>query len=281
VTYRDLLTDLHNRIYAVYGEGKPNIEYTGFKEVWATEFLPHVLKESQNARALVVVRDPRAVAASCNVNPLKYPWHFLGRQWRKLADLGWFYANNEEFGSRVKLLRYEDLILEPHKTFREICEFLKIEWFPSIMDPRSYQDGGGKVWVQNSSFNGGSAAFDREAVVRWRRALSSTEIGYLEWLCSPDMNLFGYTCSEHGERRSDAGWALSPPCIDPSAQAQWMRGIIPADRLSCCNVAAMESFRKAILDPQGRYGGDAEPDAVTASGACLIPELLPVLRKVM
>lgn len=276
-SYRDLLGALHERIGVVYGDGGASLRYTGFKEVWATEFLPHVLEEP-SARAIVMVRDPRAVAASRNVKAEKYPWDFLARQWRKLAGLGWHYSRQRGWDERVKLVRYEDMVTAPTETMKTICAFLELEWEPRMADPAAYDDGAGGTWQQNSTFGGVGAAFESDATERWRTRLPATAIGYLDWLCSPDMHLFGYTSAGEAARRSDDGWMLAPEKIDPADQAAWMRDIVPADSISAYRIAAEERLRKLLVDPARTTREQAFGDMSLLEGAFLEPSLLRAIR---
>jgi len=274
-SYWDYVLAMHDRIGAAYGG--PATAYTGFKEVWATEFLPHLLAADPDARAVTVVRDPRAVAASQNAKETKYPWDFLARQWRKLAGLGWNYSRHAAFAGRVKLLHYEDLILSPEATMRELCCFLELEWDPNVADPAAYDDGGGGNWVQNSTFGSAGAVFDASATTRWREKLEAAQAGYLDWLCSPDMQLLGYEAMDFSQRRTDAGWTVEPPRIAEAEQAEWMRGVIPADPLTARTNAATESLRKQLLYSDRHAGPDWRPETAFQLGALLELDLLDEL----
>jgi hypothetical protein len=239
--------------------GRPEARFVGMKEVWTDEFIPALARSLPGARFIQIVRDPRAVAASKNVTDEKYPWLFLGRQWRKLAALAHAYRADPELGERVCVIRYEDLVGAPGSSMMTICRFLGVEAREDMIDPRRYVDGVGNAWSQNSSFGGGRREFDRGGIDRWRDVLSTSERRYVEMVCAPEMTLHRY---EHDVVTGSATRFEDVPGIGESRLAAWIRGLYPDDALSLNVETQVENLRYSML---ARSEQPIDPQLVTGA----------------
>lgn len=243
-TYAETLSSALQQIENCYGDDETIV--TGFKEVWATEFIPFFLNSFPQGKAIILQRDPRAVCASNNRTNEKYPWIFLCRQWRKLAALGWSYAHDEKYSERVFLLNFEDFVASPEKITKDICKFLDIEWDAKFADASAYKGGGGEPWKQNTSFGAGVAGFDVKAGKRWKEQISSDECAYIEYMCEPEMSLHGYASTEEERGKSDY-WIKHCPRIKDTDQANWMRKLVPNDRETLTREMEKEKARDNLL----------------------------------
>ena len=124
--YMELIEYLFHQINTVYGQDK-NTEYICFKEVWSSEFFPVFKRLFPNMKCIALVRDPRGVVASKDITGSRYPYFFMGRQWRKLAWINLYLSSKYE--DDVLLLRYEDFVNEPEIICSAICHFLKHRFF--------------------------------------------------------------------------------------------------------------------------------------------------------
>lgn len=236
------------------GEGT---EVVGFKEVWTGEFAAHLLAAFPEARVICMLRDPRGVCASKNAKDEKYPWLFLGRQWRKLAAFAWLVGHGDAAG-RVFLLRYEDLVKEPEATVRSLTEFIGVEFVPELLDPTRFRDGGGASWAQNSSYFQDVRAFNARSVEKWRDVLSEEEIAHVEGLCWPEMALFGYTPERFDPYAGDPATVFAPPMLDEASLPRWIRPYGPADlgglirEMACEYVRTQAILRDAVLGPDDK-----------------------------
>lgn len=217
-TFREVYDDLWSHVSAAYGGNDEAWEAT--KEVWTTEFTPVLAREYPQSKFLHVMRDPRAVCASKNVQEeTKYPWLFLIRQWRKLTILSELYRNR--FEERVHVVRYEDLVQSPRETSTEVCNFLNIDLDETILDPSNFLDGSGDQWLQNTSYDKSKASFDTSSVDKWRDVLQPKEVRFIEQLCAPEMSLFEYERDTDGFELPD-DILLDPPQVATSELADWI-----------------------------------------------------------
>lgn len=183
----DYALQLIEKTYSTNG----NECYVGFKEVWATEFCPALLKSRHNSKCIIIIRDPRAVVASKNSTDEPYPIFFLARQWRKIAFIAtWLQA---QYPERVLLLQYENLISSPEHESNRICNFLGIENHKDFLDIENYSDGEGKPWSQNSSYSfSNSQTFQEKSIDKWKTKLDQSDIALIELICHDWMKAFNY-----------------------------------------------------------------------------------------
>ncbi|MGJ4733848.1 sulfotransferase family protein [Leptospira levettii] len=186
--YGDFLRQGEQLLREVYG----NKRLSGFKEVWANEFAPHIINVFPNTSKVIhIIRDPRAILVSNFYSEGRYPILFLARQWRKLATLAYHYSKSNQ---NNMIIKYEDLILNPKETIQGICNFVGINFDEKLLSTEEITDGGNKKWTQNSTFQEkSSSGFNQSSVNRWKDKIKSSDRMAIEFLCYPEMKLLGYT----------------------------------------------------------------------------------------
>ena len=188
--YGEFLDDLFFKIKETYNKEKVLI--SGFKEVWGTEYSYPILNSFSSSKAIVVVRDPRAIVYSKLMQTEQYPIHFLTNQWRKISLIASEISTNKKFKERILVVKYEDIIMNPKITFNEICDFLGIEMDENVLNPENFKNGGDKQWKQNSSHNISNKSFNPKGIFLWKQGLSKEQIQYVEFFCHYEMKLFNY-----------------------------------------------------------------------------------------
>ncbi|MFW5889612.1 MAG: sulfotransferase family protein [Bacillota bacterium] len=244
--FKEIYINLLENVPKYYGAGTEKWE--GTKEVWTTEFVPALADTFPEHKFLLVIRDPRAVAASKNVNDKKYPWLFLIRQWRKLTILSWLYNNNSNFQDRVLLVRYEDLVRMPREISVKICDFLNINLDDKILNPGNFKDGHGDKWLQNTSYENKKVEFNTNSIDKWKKVLSKKEVRFIENLCYFEMNLFDYEFEETDDFKIDKDLIIDPPYIDNIDLVNWIQGFYDKrTKISNINEVAKENTRQEFL----------------------------------
>jgi hypothetical protein len=168
----------------------------GSKEILVEEFLP-TLRDAQ-VTMLVVIRDPRSVAAS-TIGPNAAAWtgaprpllHTI-RLWRKSVA----YAVQAGAGAGVTMARFEDFNADPVTTLRRALGELEIESEGHVREP--WLDATGNKWKPNTSF----PASDGD--IRPRFGLTDRQLAYVEALTRPEMLLLGYAPVGDTESLDDA-----------------------------------------------------------------------------
>lgn len=140
-----------------------------------------VLSEIPGSQAIITMRDPRAVVSSMlkrgdlasDVWKAAVEWRLYTDTIRQIID---------KYGARVKLVKYEDLVLDSVKVIGEICEFIGVE-FCSTM-----QQGG----ESNSSYGQKNVGIFSDSLERWRKELTTTELELVERIAGDGLVEYGY-----------------------------------------------------------------------------------------
>ena len=221
------------------GRNAQNRSWVGFKEVWIVEFFASLAQAYPEARFIVLLRDPRAVIASMqamdrlDVSQIAHTLSYA-RHWRKYVAFARHYGGDSGLAHRLMVVTYERLVTEPHKTARELCDFLEVEFDGGMLDPGRYVDySTGGTWRGNSSFAPTLSKISDEQRERWRTHIEPRALRLVEFVCGPEMRLAGY------EPVSDAD------STDPGPEV--LDYMIENGRQPC-------SWRSDLGDPQLDYG---------------------------
>jgi len=189
-TVEEVLSSLNKIVRDAYP--KENPIYVGTKHVWTDEFIGLLTKnENLSYKSIHLIRDPRGVVASSKKSvDGGYPMLFLIRQWRK--SVAYVIANRNN--KNVLIMRYEDLISSPEDKFREISEFLEIEYHEDFLNVSKYKDGSGEPWYQNSSYTKyeKGQSINTKSITSWKEVLNHDEVDIIESLCNREMRYLKY-----------------------------------------------------------------------------------------
>ena len=154
-----------------------------------------------NAKVVHIVRDPRAVLAS---QKNRWKMRHLGAGHLPLREMLrnrvnyhpftitnlWVRANQHAMRlskhPRFLIIRFEDLAADPEGRARQLCEFLKLDFEPLMIDIPLW---GSSNLVHNSKQKG----ISKETVEKWREHLSISEAMICEKMTSNLMEYFSYT----------------------------------------------------------------------------------------
>lgn len=167
-------------------EGKDT--YCGAKEVWTTEFIPVLANMYPEARFIIIHRDPRAVIASLlklastDETQLGHTVSYA-RHWRKNVALSLSYQDS--LPGRLILIRYEDLVRQPHFVCESTLSWLGLKFEEDIM---SFDHTN---WTGNSSF-GVTSGITESSLSKWQTTLDPGCFDMIDFVCGPEMRLMGY-----------------------------------------------------------------------------------------
>ncbi len=138
------------------------------------DMLPHIWPR---ARYIHLLRDPRDVARSCigmgwvgNVYKGVPFWLEPEQHWDQLEKL--------VPDKNILTVRYEELVADPVKTVTEICNFLEVQYSPSMLEID------GDTTYANP---------DPALAAQWKTKLTEKELGWVECQCAEFMKKRGYT----------------------------------------------------------------------------------------
>lgn len=168
--------------------------------------IPELLQWFPDSKIIHITRDPRAVALSKTNDPsgtaikvFRHPrlawlirklsvWLVIA-QYRRTARIHWRFRHLDNY----KLFRYEDLLAEPEKTLRSLCEFIDIDFTQDLLHPEA-----GVHLHQPSSLTGKQKkAFDPSAAVRWQDVIPALDKWLITNLTKRSMRTLGYDPATH------------------------------------------------------------------------------------
>src|SRR4030095_5556615 len=168
--------------------------------------IPELLQWFPESKIIHITRDPRAVALSKTNDPsgtaikvFRHPrlawlirklsvWLVIA-QYRRTARIHWRFRHLDNY----KLFRYEDLLAEPEKTLRSLCEFIDIDFTQDLLHPEA-----GVHLHQPSSLTGKQKkAFDTSAAVRWQDVIPALDKWLITNLTKRSMRTLGYDPATH------------------------------------------------------------------------------------
>ena len=178
------------------------------------------------AKLVQVIRDPRAVFASrkkrlTRGGALYSKAHRLLRAWNKSAkEISRLHSEP----SRFLVVRYEDLVSNPARVLKQVCQFGDFDFTDQMLTPTR----AGNSWEGNSAFEASFFGISGSPLRHWRDYLTPHEIWWVELHCKKGMRLAGYELVS-GARFSLARWLKRLP-------RESRAGYFRARRASLCHL---------------------------------------------
>lgn len=168
-------------------------------------YISELLEIYPHCHIVNMVRDPRDVLLS-----QKYKWkiRFLGasnipyreaiRSWTnyhaitisKLWNVAINAANKDHHSDHVITIRFEDLITQPEKILRQVCDFTGLEFTPQMLQV-SQSEGGVS---SHKKIAPGQKGIDSSSTGKWKKGgLTQTEIYLCQQLTQDNMTKHNYT----------------------------------------------------------------------------------------
>jgi omega-hydroxy-beta-dihydromenaquinone-9 sulfotransferase len=159
------------------------------------------------ARFIHTFRDPRAIYTSQLRRVREGRWGLKARMRRVPAALvdpvlapieallttaAWLRAARlhrryqRRLGERYLLVRYEDLVADPERELRRVCDFVGVSFDPSMI---------AEIDVVGSSFSAArheGSGFDEQRATRWRQEVSALGLGWFRLATGRELRRFGY-----------------------------------------------------------------------------------------
>lgn len=187
--------ELINKISNLF-ENKDKVNCVGSKEVYCEEYLPFLLENIDNFKAIIIIRDPRDVITSLNCGDYekssgkRRPILFDIRNWRKSIAFSILLKDNPN----VKIIRYENLIKNHNQEIIEVFNFLGLSYQNDNLD-KEIKDQQGMKWMGNSSF-GNKNTISNDSIGRYKEQLSSEIVSFIETTCYFEMKYLGFDFSK-------------------------------------------------------------------------------------
>ena len=190
--YDGVMTDLYLNQDQVYWAEKCQL-------VWRE--VPAFLEMMENGRAVLILRDPRAVLASFKHFTNAPPPGYLGAVFNCLDVME--NALKLTGDVRVAVLKYEEVLKAPQENISKIWRLMGVPGGCDLSscDTNLWKNSYGKQWGANSSFQkvDEQNRFNvNKAIGGWVEKLSSSEIAFVEMVCGEMMSQYGYEVSGCG-----------------------------------------------------------------------------------
>lgn len=168
------------------------------KEHQAWRLAPSFLRWFPEAKIIVQVRDPRDHAVSCKKLGYRYTAYHgsverAAQMWSR-DQRGALMVRDEYGENRVRIHRYEDLVLRSRDTLERICNFLELGWEEPMLEYHSLQASQkqrSKTYLSNMWANLDQPVTAR-SVGQWREKLTPVEQRVVEEETGQLLPLFGY-----------------------------------------------------------------------------------------
>jgi len=170
------------------------------KNGWGAKFPMHysytntLLKWYPDCRLIHTTRNPKAVYASQSVKYLTPEMSTISREYLRFKQFvhiniqtAWTARLHRQLCGldNYRLVRYEDVVLDPKSSVRQICDFLEIEFLAEMLSPEQY----------GSSFSdiGDRKGIDSSGLDRWRITTSGFTQQLMNGLHFRNLDTLGYS----------------------------------------------------------------------------------------
>lgn len=229
-------------IAAIYGaELRAHNKQRGFiKENRIHLFLPYLMTAFPDAHYVWMVRDPRDMALSWKLSA-NHPgdvrkgatvWAQEQEDFR--LTYGYLRANG-----RIHLLHYEELLQDSEKILTELCAFLGVPYTETMLEFHANEDTRKNAdRIRNWENLGKPIMADNSE--KFREALSTEEVDYIESLCAAEMSVHRYSPTASPKPLTEATTAMASKFGDQTLEAQIPK-LSPEEQ-------AIRQGRQAVID---------------------------------
>jgi hypothetical protein len=186
ITHKDIYSEIMMKYFN--NDGKRWGEKTLLE--WSN--IPTFLSMFEKSQAIHILRDPRDVLASYKNMTIETGDKYLDSIFANLNSFNKAieYINTLP-NNRYKIVIYEDLIDNPEKIAKELCDFLNLEYTKEMLNSDNYKDlSGDKLTISTHSSYGSND--NKKPVNRWKEKLENDEVKLLEAIMENQMKYFNY-----------------------------------------------------------------------------------------
>lgn len=147
-----------------------------------------------DCRLIHTTRNPKAVYASQAVKYIKSDQSRLTKAFVRFQQfvhiniqISWTARLHRDLQGlpNYRLLRYEDLVLEPETQIRQLCDFLEIDFQPDMLKPEQFGSSFKDIGKKNRGI-------ERSSIERWRTAISRPTAKTIDLLHRRAYRTLGY-----------------------------------------------------------------------------------------
>mgnify|MGYP001447298223 CR=1 FL=1 len=193
-TFKEVFQNVINIIERI--STKENLEWVGFNDNWTIEFFPLIAQLFPKAKFMIHLRDPRAVVCSSEFaepDPNKRPTILsFARHLRKYYAFVEYFKTISSLKGRLLVTYYESFIDFPEQETKKALHFLGLDYEPQTININLFRKATGEVWPS-------SPEVYKSSINIWETQMPSEMAELVEFICSPDMQIHGYTPKYYNE----------------------------------------------------------------------------------
>lgn len=156
-------------------------------------FTPLLIKWFPECRIIHTTREPKAVYASQVSKYIRDDSIALDKSWMRFRQfvhinlqVSWTARIHRRYRElpNYRLVRYEDVVRNPEREMRKLCDFLGTEFDDAMLSPNQYGSSFGDI--------GGRKGVDASSLEKWRDAIGPITATAMDVCHVRARNLFGY-----------------------------------------------------------------------------------------
>ena len=188
LTYSQLY-DIVMRLYV-------NNENWGEKTVLEWRNSGDILEMFDDIFIVHCLRDPRDVLSSWKNETFAPGVDYLDAISNCYDSMKYAQLNKKKYKSRYILLKFEDMLIDPQKTMRKLCNNLKLKHESQMLDVSKFKN---KVtstkWMPNTAFKDKIKGISKAPIGRWKKHLPDEDLILCELVNGNFMRRLGYKLS--------------------------------------------------------------------------------------
>jgi hypothetical protein len=160
--------------------------------IWSK--IPFFMENVPNSKSMIILRDPRDVLVSFKKNTIAPGVGYLVSVFNNVSLMQSWLDYEKIYEKRFLGIRFEELKSNTEIVTRRICNFLDLEYEPSMLIESKWTKLGKGGWVEWE--NKGTSSFSKEEklknnpVGRWRELIDPVDHFICEWIAGNMMKKF-------------------------------------------------------------------------------------------
>jgi Sulfotransferase family len=197
--------------------------WLGDKESMAWTRIPSFLDMFPDGRAVIIVRDPRDVVNSFKHTTIAPDNDYLIALFDVVDAINHATRLSLRDPSRVYMVRFERMKLDPENEIRKLCDFIGIDFIPQMLDFDQFVDHSGKKWDAKESLSFPEETNPLAPVGRWRKMITPDDLFLCEWIAGKQIQMIGQPLSGTPCSQWDFDSALQKINSSPLLRAAFKR----------------------------------------------------------
>jgi hypothetical protein len=184
--YERLFELIHQQYVELNGS-----KYWGDQTEFLESYASIILHAYPHAKFVHMIRDPRdRFAAILNKSKKRQGLGIATARWLISANLA--HKNQSTFPERYLVMRYETLVSDPEKTTKNVCDFLGIQYYPSMLRLDQIPRFKNQIKDGNQTYS----PITNQYVGQFKKQLTQSQILFIEKFSRKYLNEYQYQLND-------------------------------------------------------------------------------------